>query len=846
MCCLVGCLFSTEKHRIYLQHLKAVHFRHDQLICNFRKQCVRQFSSLGRLLSHVKESHSVIADLEKEKRQVEDDVECRCDMMSCGGMKFKNTNLLLTHVNNYHITEERSCVFDQCDYRFSRGSRSRNHFLRQHTSVGNMELKSKHLVVQVSHVGTGSVVEAAMDESYIDFEEEIYEEGDALLLDIDSEETSNVETSEGSVTDNFFQMQYADFLNRMCNVGFIPARKITEIAENYLQNALKSREIRKKRLLKSLDEIESLTVRQKEKIVKESIDDDEYLTAQKDLCSDYKRNKFIRQNFKYVAPVQITLNSSEVSKGESPDVFHYIPIKESFRVLIEDKSFNDVLEAQRDDSGQCNKGVLRDLRDGEAFKGNTFFKENPGAYAALFYSDGVELTNPLGWAKGRHKIVQVFYTLCQIPRGQRSQIDRTQVCMIFKDKLVKKYGYDAIFRMLVNDLKDLEIGIHVSYPVQRIVQLGVLAYSADNLEAHQLGGFSCCFSSLDICRFCHCSHSELLDNIHDFDGDSMKSYWTVQEYDMICSKLEEDDGEEEEDQLVVDENNLLFQSESQELQVFNDEEDLRSAMNEEESDDVDDDGDDNDTGEIDENQETFGLKRRCPLNELQAFHAVTSFPPDCMHDWLEGALAQDLCGGIKILSLKGWFSLEEYNNRLKKFKFSSYEANDKPQEIGKKSKKLSGKACSLWVHARNFPLIVKDFIKDLDDEVLSFLLLLVDITARITANEFRHHEIDNLEQEVLKYLNDRKDIHEAFPDCMGTPKPKHHFISHYGQAIRLYGPPLSYWTARFESKHRIAKNVAESCKNFKNITLTVANRQQMRMASVYYQVKIYQLFHHRA
>ena len=68
LCCLVGCLFSTEKHRIYLQHLKAVHFRHDQLICNFRKQCVRQFSSLGRLLSHVKESHSVIADLDKEKR----------------------------------------------------------------------------------------------------------------------------------------------------------------------------------------------------------------------------------------------------------------------------------------------------------------------------------------------------------------------------------------------------------------------------------------------------------------------------------------------------------------------------------------------------------------------------------------------------------------------------------------------------------------------------------------------------------------------------------------------------------------------------------------------------------
>ena len=150
--------------------------------------------------------------------------------------------------------------------------------------------------------------------------------------------------------------------------------------------------------------------------------------------------------------------------------------------------------------------------------------KNPGAYAALFYSDGVELSNPLSYARGRHKIVQVFYTLCQIPRSQRSQIDRTQVCMIFKDKLVKKYGYEAIFRPLVNDLKDLEEGIHVAEPVNRLVQLGVLAYSADNLEAHQLGGYSCCFSSKDICRFCHCTHSELLGNIHDFDGDCMKKY----------------------------------------------------------------------------------------------------------------------------------------------------------------------------------------------------------------------------------------------------------------------------------------------------------------------------------
>ena len=45
---------------------------------------------------------------------------------------------------------------------------------------------------------------------------------------------------------------------------------------------------------------------------------------------------------------------------------------------------------------------------------------------------------------------------------------------------------------------------------------------------------------------------------------------------------------------------------------------------------------------------------------------------------------------------------------------------------------------------------------------------------------------------------------------------------------------MSYWTGRFESKHRVAKMCAESVKNVNNITKTVSERQQMRAVSVYY------------
>ena len=181
----------------------------------------------------------------------------------------------------------------------------------------------------------------------------------------------------------------------------------------------------------------------------------------------------------------------------------------------------------------------------------------------------------------------------------------------------------------------------------------------------------------------------------------------------------------------------------------------------------------------------------------------------------------------------GWFSLENYNKQLRNFDFSSYESPDKPQLVPEKGNKLPGKAVSLWIHCRNFPLIIRSLVRDECDPVLALALLLVDITARLMAMEFHSYDIVVLEEKIVQYLDNRKVVYEEHP-LIGRPKPKHHMMSHYGQAIRLFGPPTSFWTARFESKHRVAKNVVEASKNFKNITHTVAVRQQMRMASIYY------------
>ena len=145
---------------------------------------------------------------------------------------------------------------------------------------------------------------------------------------------------------------------------------------------------------------------------------------------------------------------------------------------------------------------------------------------------------------------------------------------------------------------------------------------------------------------------------------------------------------------------------------------------------------------------------------------------------------------------------------------------------------------SLLTHLRNFGFIVKDFHEInprlVQEKAFSMILDLSKIVMKIMASQIREYEVSLLQQEIISYLNDRKIMFEEFPRFMSSPKPKTHFVSHYPEAIILYGPARNFWTARHESKHRVGKSLAVSGKNFINISKTISERQQMRLASVYY------------
>ena len=269
---------------------------------------------------------------------------------------------------------------------------------------------------------------------------------------------------------------------------------------------------------------------------------------------------------------------------------------------------------------------------------------------------------------------------------------------VVKEKVVKRFGFKKVYHRIVEDLLKLESGVTIHKPFRRLVKGGLLLHPADNLEAHSVGGFSQSFSSSDVCRFCHIKYDDLQENIHNY-GSKQHCRWTKEEYDRAAD---------------IAEARMRDQNESDDSMDVGEASNMEHDMN---SDSDTSDGEDNDeVTEDDENrgpEELFGVKHKCPLNILRAFHCTSGFPPDILHDVFEGVVSEDLLGVIRILKVKKWFSIQDYNGVLKSLNYKSYEGSDIPENVPEsmKVKKLIGKTVSNWTHVRNFPLIIRNFVK---------------------------------------------------------------------------------------------------------------------------------------
>lgn len=123
----------------------------------------------------------------------------------------------------------------------------------------------------------------------------------------------------------------------------------------------------------------------------------------------------------------------------------------------------------------------------------------------MAYYDELEVVNPIGSFIKKHKLGCMFYFLANIRPQYRSTLKAIQLLAVGKQEDIVKYGIDDFMAPFLEDIKTLYCnGLTISVGgVDRVLHGGLLAFLADNLAAHLVGGFKQSMSlALCICRGC--------------------------------------------------------------------------------------------------------------------------------------------------------------------------------------------------------------------------------------------------------------------------------------------------------------------------------------------------------
>lgn len=355
--------------------------------------------------------------------------------------------------------------------------------------------------------------------------------------------------------------------------------------------------------------------------------------------------------------------------------------------------------------------------------------------------------------------------LADIPSVLRSALSSIYLAVLAKADDVKKFGYSAVLGPLLKDLKSLEEdGIFVPH-LGRVVKGTVFSVIADNLGAHSLGGFVESFSGSHACRFCVGERSRF-------------------------QELEVRTG--------------AFPSRTKQQYHL----DVEAALA--------------------SNTHSHGVKTHCALTQtLSHFHVTTGYPPDVLHDLLEGIVPGELALCFGLLIKKKYFSLEQLNRIIKNFPYKWKDKTNCPQGVPQtfaSRKTIGGNAHENWCLLRLLPLMIGNKVPE-EEPAWQLLMILKDVVELVMSPTFTKESIGYLDSLIAEHRQRFKSVfqHEKLI-------PKHHFLEHYPQLIKAFGPLVSLWTMRFEAKHHFFKNIVRQTSSFRNILMSMAKKHQSMIA----------------
>ena len=340
-------------------------------------------------------------------------------------------------------------------------------------------------------------------------------------------------------------------------------------------------------------------------------------------------SKYIKENFNYVEPKQITLGrvlTRKAKKGkmricEQDETFVYIPILESLKQILSNKRISSLVLKK---PNCCAEGAFHDVQDGCIYQNDDYFEEHENALCIVLYHDELEVCNPLGSNAGTHKLDVYYYTIANLCPKYRSKRCAIRLFAIANADLVKKYGIDCIMQPLVDDLNTLYAGCNMNINgVDKIIYGKVLMCTGDTLSQHYWGGFKeGVGAAFQKCRHCQCAFSEMQS---EFLEESF-ILRTKETYTAQCDAIEQ-------------------------APTVNVQKDLQTA---------------------------YGITKRSVLCQLPTFDVTKQLPQDIMHTLLEGVVQYEVRLVILHYIQSGVTTLCQINGAITSIEYGYSEVSDKP------------------------------------------------------------------------------------------------------------------------------------------------------------------------
>lgn len=497
-------------------------------------------------------------------------------------------------------------------------------------------------------------------------------------------------------------------------------------------------------------------------------------SALKTYSSSYKRNKIL--NSKVNLPKEIYLGtrkdnvfnkvSNTYVEANIPITFQYIPILDTLKSLIsQNRPILDYIATSR--NIPCRKDLIM---HGSFVQNNVLLKEKKYFVKIQLFYDDFETVNPLGSKAGAHKLGAIYFTIENLPLIFNTCLQHIHLVALFYVSDLKTYSILGDSITLNDVLKPI---------VNDIQTLETEGIQIENLDEKIFGTIT----SL--------SHDNLAANTLHGMIESFQGHF----YCRMCLTCKTDIQNIYSDRNVIYRTSELYEEHSQ----------LTSA-----------------------DHNTYGIKHRSILNDLNYFKLCDSMSVDIMHDILEGAVPYELklffnylIRDVKVISLNS------LNERLHLYDFGTLNMCNKPSPLNldKPGHLIGQKASQSWCLIRYLPLIIDDLITHECKPIFNVILLLLQIMSITFASRISSEMVDELENLIEMH-------HRVFKSTFNSNIiPKQHFMIHYPSVIRRMGPLINLWCMRYESKHNVLKRMATKLHNYKNLTKTLSQRHQQLTAT---------------